>query len=111
MRNEKLIEHSNISSKKDTETETEIGFENFEKNIEKNSLCDKDMNGLMRDVDTDTPVLPISYVNELHSNILNKYIQKLAPEIQKNDNSLKDKKEDQNASLIFENNENKDNKD
>ena len=46
-------------------------------------------------VNTDTFVLPTAYVNEIHINNVNKYVQKLAPEIQMNNNSLKDKKENQ----------------
>ena len=62
----------------------------------------------MRDVDTDKFVIPTPYVNELHSNNINKYVEKLAPEIQKNDNSLKDQKGEQNTPLIFENSKNDD---
>ena len=43
------------------------------------------MNDLMRDVDTDTPVLHTPYVSEIQTSTTDKYVQKVSTEIQNND--------------------------
>ena len=76
------------------ETEKETETENPKKNIDKNSVHDKDTDNRTHDVNTDVSVLSTSYVNDIHTNTVNNLIQKQASEKQKIKTSLKDKKEE-----------------
>ena len=110
--NIKINEHTETAIEIVMETEKETEIENFRRDVDKNSAHDKDMDDRTHDVNTDTSVLPTPYVNEIHTNnMVNKYVQKLAPDIQMNDTSLRDKNEELNTPLIFKNFENKDYKD
>ena len=98
-------ECSNLSSETETEivleTEKETKVENFKKNIDKNSVHDKNTDDRTYDVNTDASILPIPHVNEIHTNIVYNNIQELAPETQINETSSKDKKEEINIPSIF----------
>ena len=63
-------EHSNLSLEIETEivieTEKETKTKNPKKNIDKNSIHDKDTDNRTHDVNMDVSVPPTLYVNEIH---------------------------------------------
>ena len=84
----------------ETETETETEIEIFKKNIDKNSVHDKDTDDRLYDVNTDAFILPILHVNKIHTNTIYNNIQELVPEKQINKTSSKDEKEETNIHSI-----------
>ena len=74
------------------ETEKETETENLKKNIDKNSVHNKDTDYRTHDVNTDVSVPPTSYVNEIHTNTRNNLIPIIASGKQITKTSFQDKK-------------------